>query len=327
MSAAESYGGPPHAWQAAHWEQLINAWQAGRLAHALMLQGPRGLGKEAFARRLFDVLLTAPSGAASDPGAHARHPDFLSVSPAEGKTAIGVEQIRELGEHFALTSHGSGLKCALISPAQSMTTNAANSLLKTLEEPAGASLLVLTVPGASALPATVASRCLRIRFAVPPKDVALEWLEAVEQRPDWSQLLDFAAGAPLRALALAREDFPAVHQALTEDLVTIINRRTEVTAVAGRWARATVPQLRLEWLGGLTCALIRSKSTDVAAGYPVEIKKYIENIKIMNLYEYLDQVYRVTAAAETSMNLQLAFESLLIPWCHGLENSVAGHTI
>ena len=82
-----------------------------------------------------------------------------------------------------------------------------------------------------------------------------------------------------------------------------------------------MPQVYAGWLRAQTCALIRSVSGVASPGQTDDLKKFIKNIEIKILYEYLDEVYRVTAALETSMNTQLALESLLIPWSHGLENS------
>lgn len=318
----------PYPWQASQWEQLLSTWQAGRLPHAVLLQGPRGLGKEALARSLIDLVLEGKKDDSERvAGTHLTHPDFLPVLPAEGKTSIAVEQIRALGEYFSLKSHQGGSKCALISPAQRMTTNAANSLLKTLEEPAGSTLLVLTSPSISALPATIISRCLRIRFSIPPRNSALGWLESQQQRHDWARLLDFASGAPLSAYELAQNDFSALESALTDDLLAIIEGTSDPAQIAAGWSRAPAPSIQLAWLRSLTCGLIRSKSTATPSGHLPKMQKYIRTIKIQNLFEYLDEVYRVTEGMETSMNAQLAFESLLIPWCRRLGNSRSDHTI
>jgi hypothetical protein len=75
------------------------------------------------------------------------------------------------------------------------------------------------------------------------------------------------------------------------------------------------------WLNALTCGSIRARSGILSPGQPREIEKWLKNIEIKRLYNYLDEICRVTAWLDTSMNTQLALESLLIPWSHRLENS------
>ena len=90
------------------------------------------------------------------------------ISTPEDKKSIGIEQIRVLvAERNDLTSYEGFGKVAVIEPANEMTVNAANSLLKTLEEPPGDTLLVLVADRVGKLPATIFSRCQRIDLAVP----------------------------------------------------------------------------------------------------------------------------------------------------------------
>ncbi len=87
------------------------------------------------------------------------------MGPLEDSRQIRVEQIRELSEQLALTAHGGGATVALIAPADAMNANAANALLKTLEEPRAGVTLLLVASVPSRLPATILSRCQSLRHA------------------------------------------------------------------------------------------------------------------------------------------------------------------
>ncbi|MCL4315598.1 MAG: DNA polymerase III subunit, partial [Gammaproteobacteria bacterium] len=168
-------------WHSAQWDALTARLRAAELPHALLLSGPEGLGKEQFARVFSQALLCAAprkDGQACQncPAcvmfAAGTHPDFQCIAPAEEGKAIGIDRVRELIAWIALKSHASGHKIALVTPAGRMTIEAANALLKTLEEPPAHSLLMLITDRPALLPATVRSRCQRMLFAVPGHDMA-----------------------------------------------------------------------------------------------------------------------------------------------------------
>src|SRR5690606_17504976 len=141
---------------------------------------------------------------------------FLLVGPPEEKKVIAVDQVRELVRFTSLTSHRGGRKVVLIAPAEAMSTSAANSLLKTLEEPAGASTIILIGSALTRLPATVISRCEQLRLMPPAREPALGWLRAADPDEHWPALLEFTAGAPLQARELAAAGFSATLQRLEQ---------------------------------------------------------------------------------------------------------------
>ena len=169
-------------WQSAAFDNALSAHAEGRLGHALLLTGPELLGKRdvalALARRLL-CATPAPDGFACGRCrpcqlfAAQTHGDYRLVSfePNDKgdklRTEITVEQIRRLGQWFALTPQLGGAQVALIAPADAMNTAAANALLKTLEEPASNRFLLLVSDRPGRLPATftILPGALRFRYA------------------------------------------------------------------------------------------------------------------------------------------------------------------
>jgi len=195
-------------WHQPQWEQIARSRAAGRLAHAYLLSGPRGVGKRRFAERLAAWLLCEANGA--QPCGQCRgcvqfgaltHPNLFLLHPEEDKRDISIEAVRELSERLTLTAHYGGNKVAVIEPADRLNPNGVNALLKTIEEPPSGSYLLLLTDRPMVLAPTLRSRCQILRFGVPSKEQALGWLRS--QNPSASEsVLDAARGAPLVALEL-----------------------------------------------------------------------------------------------------------------------------
>jgi DNA polymerase-3 subunit delta' len=131
------------------------------------------------------------------------HADVRWISPPEDKHTVGIEQIRTLVADLSLTSYEGGGKVAIIDPANAMTANAANSLLKTLEEPSGNTLLILIADRTGRLPATIFSRCQKLTIPLPSENEALQWLQQLQPATNWPGILREAGNAPLAALVAA----------------------------------------------------------------------------------------------------------------------------
>ncbi|MGH8299541.1 MAG: DNA polymerase III subunit delta', partial [Steroidobacteraceae bacterium] len=130
-----------------------------------------------------------------------QHPDLMLIRPLESSTQIRIEQVRELGAGLALTAHQGGYKVGILSPADTMNRFSANALLKTLEEPPQGTLLLLVATQPSRLPATILSRCQRVRIRVPKQAEAIAWLEATRGPGDWGKVLAVLGTAPMLAAA------------------------------------------------------------------------------------------------------------------------------
>jgi DNA polymerase-3 subunit delta' len=197
----------PAPWLGDALAALESARAADRMPHALLIQGAAGTGADAVAVRAAQLVLCARTGACGDcPScrrvASRQHPDLITLGPSEESTQIRIDQIRGLCADLALTSHQGGYKVAIIDPADSLNRAAANALLKTLEEPAPRTLLVLVAAEPSRLPATLVSRCQRIRIRRPLRAESLAWLERRCGPGDWNAVLDVIGEAPIAAADL-----------------------------------------------------------------------------------------------------------------------------
>ncbi len=315
-----------YPWLESHWSLIQSRIEQNRLPHGLLLAGPAGLGKRAFAERLAAGLLCDTPVAGGYPcGSCPRcklrlagtHPDLVSVAPEEGKQGILVDQVRELTARLGQTSHAGGFKVAVIQPADAMNTAAANSLLKTLEEPTDNTLMVLVTEQPARLPATIRSRCQLLRFQAPPRDVALAWLDTQGTAQETDLLLDLADGAPLKAAALADSGVMEARAAWLDALLSIRAGKTDPLRVAADWAgdEAVAP---LHWLGSWLMDMIRLVSVPGARIRNRDLAEPLETLarpcSTTQLYQFLDQVWEAIRLSRTSVNRQLVIEGLLINW-------------
>jgi DNA polymerase III delta prime subunit len=142
-----------------------DAVKTSRLAHAWILYGPPGCGAEVAAQTLVAEFLTRGGDASAlQHLSHGTHPDVMIVEKPEDKTGISVEAIRDACSFLSKTSSLGAGRALIIAGAEIMTRQAANALLKRLEEPSAGSLLILTTSALGALPLTLRSRCWRLRL-------------------------------------------------------------------------------------------------------------------------------------------------------------------
>lgn len=197
--------------------RLRRLLETDRLPHALLFSGPEGVGKRRTAEALAAALLCSspaagqPCGTCESCRAFSRgiHPDFFFVVPeavGKGARSIRIEAMRALGSALARPPELAPRQVALIDDAQRMNEAAANSFLKTLEEPTGDVVFLLVTGMRAALLDTIVSRCLEIPFG----PLALPELSEVLHRhgveaEEAAALAALADGSAGRALALHAE--------------------------------------------------------------------------------------------------------------------------
>ncbi len=303
-------------------KHFADSWQGqatqGRVPHAVMLLGASGVGKRCAAAWISRLALEY--GEAGDlpdsPLTIPEHADLRWLKPPEDKHSIGIEQIRDLVADLSLTSYEGVGKVAVIEPANAMTANAANSLLKTLEEPPGDALLILVADKTGRLPATIFSRCQRITIPVPAESESLAWLDRLQPATSWPRALRAAGNAPLAAIT-ASERLEAT-EAMSRDFAALSAKRAAPLDVAAKWAKHE-PDFVLDWLCREVqkCIYGASGATSPVADRAVA-ESVLKRMDRRNLFCYLDIINRLRGQPAGSFNVLLTLESLLIDWAGDL---------
>jgi DNA polymerase-3 subunit delta' len=308
------------SWHKSFADSWLERSRQGRSPHAVLLAGPVGVGKRAAAAWMAARHLGI--GELTDmpqyPLIQGQHADLRWISPADDKQSIGIDQIRALVAEFSLTSYAGGGKAAIVDPADAMTNNAANSLLKTLEEPPGDALLILIADRKGHLPATIFSRCQRIDFAVPDEAESLAWLDRLQPGSTWPEALRLAGNAPLAAVAAI--DQLDTHAAMSRDFAAVAAGRGSAIEVAARW-KALETGFVLDWLARQVQNIIFRVSGSVKGGSTSAIdESVLKRMDRRNLFCYLDIINRLRGQPGGSFNVQLTLEGLLIDLSEGLKN-------
>ena len=262
-------------WLDAAWHTLAARLADGRLPHALLFAGPPGLGK----RELVDAFVRAALCERRAVDGHAcghcracrllaagSHPDRVHVTfelrdDGKPRSEIIVEQVRQMSQRLALASQFGGLQVAVIDPADAMNASAANALLKTLEEPSSATVILLVADRPARLPATIRSRCQRIEVKPPAVDVAQAWLVGQGvAAPAADAALAAMLGNPGQARQALDSDVQALRDSCLRDLAAL-RRGGSVLAIAEAW-NADRPGERL-WHAAV---LARGEAIELARG-------------------------------------------------------------
>lgn len=247
-------------WQEVQWRLLIQRLQSGLLAHALLLKGVPGIGKGFFAKALAArVLCNQGSGQAEDSACgHCKscelikagtHPDFLVVQPESAGRPIKIDQIRKVNEFARKTAQQGGRRVIVINPAEAMNINAANALLKSLEEPGGDTLFILVSARSGDMLPTIRSRCQMVTFSVPERTQAVAWLSGHIADPlIVTQLLDLTSGSPMTARSMFDNDTLAVRGRLINAMPELFRGNLTPVEMAKEWHTGNLIEL-LAWMG------------------------------------------------------------------------------
>lgn len=323
MSEPIQPGNGPLAWQQQRWQQLLEQGRQQRLPHALLLAGPEGCGKRQFAAAFAGYWLCAQP---TEQGACGKcqschlltigsHPDFCFPQTSGKSETLRVDEIRELVEFCSKTAQLDGHRLVLLQPACSMNRNAQNALLKTLEEPGEGTLLLLVADHPQLLLPTIKSRCQQLFFAPPDHAQALDWLaqEGLDAATAEAALAA-AAGAPLKAVQVARSDWFQARGDWVQQLLALADGRGSLAAIAqqlGRYSQDELLDALCHWSHqSLRAGLLRQPLTDPAMQGFVALARRIGARALLLWHERL-QVASSRLARSANLNKELQLDELL----------------
>ena len=306
-------------WLENQWQRLSQRHLNKRLPHALLLSGLSGVGKSAFARHAAQSFLCSANQVnycgvcdACHLFQAGTHPDFLQLSPPEGKKVIGIDQVRALIEELALTPQSGLNKVAIIDPADAMNIQAANSLLKTLEEPAAADILLLVSSQPGMLPITVRSRCQGIGLMVESREAAESWL-AEQSIADPADCLQLAPEAPITALNLSDRSVQDKHLALLTDLMKMASAEQTINqfiAAYAAWDTLEILTILSKWFSlsikiKMNCAGDFVKRVE----YP-QLSQFCQEISLDDLFRIHNKIGELSRYNSASFKTRTVLEGL-----------------
>jgi DNA polymerase-3 subunit delta' len=237
MSLPEPRANPKLLGHAAAEAVLAEAMRSARMHHAWLITGAEGIGKATLAFRFARRLFAGPADGASlaldektpvfRRVASSAHADLLTVARVwddkakRQRTEIVVDDVRRVTDFLRRTPAEGGWRVVVVDGAEALNRNAANALLKVLEEPPPRAVLLLTCAAPGRLLPTISSRCRRLRLS-PLPEAAMETLLA-DALPDLdadarARLVTLAEGSPGRALLLAAEEGLALSELVDQVL-------------------------------------------------------------------------------------------------------------
>ncbi|MFT5133271.1 MAG: DNA polymerase-3 subunit delta' [Gammaproteobacteria bacterium] len=318
----------PYPWQSGQWQQILAAHSQKRLSHALLLTGPEGIGLEQFAYSLAALLLckdkqnnVAACGSCKSCILFqaGNHPDLFDIQPDAPGKQIKVDAIRQLINYIHMKSQYAEYKMAIINPAEAMNNNAANALLKTLEEPPADSLIILLSTKSAQLPVTIRSRCQRLNFSANDDETTVVWLRSKlkDQDIDALDLLTMAQGAPLKALELLESDSLQQQQSLLNDLDTLRQRASDPVKMAEKWLAQDGTQVIMYLLNFFVIMsrlkLGASANNSTVHRHLQRMIKGLDLVQLIHCHNVLLQHYRGMTGS-ISLNKQGLLEDFIIHW-------------
>ncbi len=302
---------------------------SGRLPHAYIFKGPDGVGKRLFARGVAAALNCRgqESGRACGVCSSCKkflsgnHPDFLVVQPEKG--TIKIDQIREMCRALSYPPYESDLRIILLEDVHTMRQEAANSLLKTLEEPPQANLLILTAEASQEILTTISSRCQVIPFygLTEADSISIILARQPELEPESARLLSrLAEGSPGQALMLHKTEMIGM---LGKVLSAVCDSQIDANRDVGLLLKVAEEMAELKehllpllgllrlWLRDTLFVLSGSGSHSGLYGFGLDPGKTLKSWSSEDLFAKLQAIDRAEKELKRNCNRTLVCEVLL----------------
>ena len=319
----------PYPWQLSEWQQLNQQIAADKLPHALLFAGAKGIGKRQLAESLAQLLLCLAPVKGTLCGKcrgcqlnnAGNHPDLIRLEPEEGSKGIKVDQVRTLIDELSKTAQQGGYKAVIIDPAEGMNANSANAWLKSLEEPAAKTLLILVSHSASSVLPTIRSRCQLRLLPTPSKEKVSLWLTPLMagSHVALEKLLEASGGAPLTALAYLEGDALERRDTWLLNLVNLSVGQSSAIEVAAQWYKddvAAIVEWFLTWLHAVVRWQVGMAPTVMINQLPQDVRDRLGRIPADILHRYVEKllVAKRQLLGSSNPNKQLLLEEMLLDW-------------
>ncbi len=318
-------------WLETNWQQLQLENKA-ILPHALLFSGVKGIGKSLYIQTIIQALLCQNQQHGLGCGVCAacllyeanNHPDFRDLHILEDKKAIGIDQVREVINWFSLSHHYQQKKVLYIANPETLTENASNAILKTLEEPSAETVIILQTEYPQQLLATIRSRCVQYKLPKPSFEQALTWLKqhpAIEQQTqdlDVKLLLNLSFGAPFEALRLLEDKLMQQRLEIFEQLKSVILTNNSPLMVAKKLEKIPLNTL-IYWMSLMVQDMIRiNKGLELRfvnnQDLLDDLTKLSQNCDIVKLFNFYDEITAFFKSSLNSLNPLSILTSYLIQW-------------
>ncbi len=322
-----------YPWHAQPWQQLAADWH--NRPNAWLFSGKENTGKTAFARHLAQALLCEQPAATHEPCgicpschlfAQNSHPDFYELTPEipEGESIgrkllqIKIDTVRALINDIYLSSVRGGLRVVLIHPAESMNLQAANGLLKALEEPPENVIFLLVTHSRDKLLPTIKSRCRQMVLPAPSHQEALGYLKQ-QQTEQAESLLAFHGGAPLFEHAPEKDR-------LRQELAVLLAapRLLAILDYAAAFDQQKWPlAVLLDWLNKWLLDIGMAQQNIAPLYYPDSaeaLKTVAAKTRPAALFSLTDTLGRLTPYGHHTLSVKMQTESLLIDYLNFWQN-------
>ncbi len=311
------------------WCQLVWQWCGRvvlqeRLPHALLFSGPSGLGKMTVARHFAQWLLCLyrKEDAACDDCKSCKlvlaesHPDLYIIEPADDKS-IKIDQIRSLVQSLAQSPNAAQQKIVILKQAHTMNRMAGNALLKSLEEPPGATVFILTTDKPSFLLPTIRSRCTPVRFPLPTRAELRAWLlTKLPPGAPIDAIIAQSGGLPMQAMAIAEDDGFFIKQ-FEADLINLSHGTIIPEQFISKWKAfdyLVILERLLFWFNDL----IRSKLLNEHGRTHVSMKRIVAGVPVKQLFEFVDKLIELKRLRTVHLNVNqpLQLTNILADWVY-----------